>query len=157
MTVHVRLYGKADTQALAELFFDAVRMGTKEFYSREQREAWAPTVPDTVNWGRRLEEVTTFIAEQSGDIAGFMTLDNTGYIDLAFVRSNRIRQGIGSTLYQYIEEEAKQQNMPRLHTQASELAKPFFEHHGWTLLNSQTIRRNSTELTNHLMEKNLFL
>ncbi len=157
MTVHVRLYRKADTQALAELFFDAVRMGTTEIYSKKQREAWAPNVPDVISWSARLEPATTFIAEQSDDIVGYMTLDHTGYIDLAFVRSDCLRQGVGSTLYQYLEEEAKRQNLPRLHTQASELAKPFFEKHGWTLLKSQTIRRNGTDLMNHLMEKKLSL
>jgi len=49
----------------------------------------------------------------------------------------------------------RRQMRRRLHTQASEMAKPFFEKHGWILLKTQKITRENIELTNHKMEKHL--
>jgi len=37
----------------------------------------------------------------------------------------------------------------------SEMAKPFFEKHGWILVKTQKITRENVELTNHKMEKHL--
>jgi len=37
----------------------------------------------------------------------------------------------------------------------SEMAKPFFEKHGWILVKTQKITRENVELTNHKMEKRL--
>ena len=155
MAINVRLYQEADAQVLAHLFFDSVRNGTAEFYSIEQREAWARNVPDVPGWATRLALIKTFVAENAGAIAGFMTLDNTGYIDLAFVRSDFIGKGIGSTLYEYVYDEALSLGLPLLHTQASEMAKPFFEKHGWILVKTQEITHENVELTNHKMEKRL--
>ena len=155
MAINVRLYQETDTQVLAHLYFDAVRNGTIEFYSTEQREAWARDIPDVSSWTTRLARVKTFVAEKEGVIAGFMTMDNTGYIDLAFVRSDFIGKGIGSILYGRVYDEAVHLGLPLLHTQASEMAKPFFEKHGWILVKTQTINRDKIKLTNHIMEKRL--
>lgn len=155
MTTHVRRFQEADAETLARLYFDSVRHGTGRFYSAEQREAWARDVPDTQRWAARLRSITTLVAEKSDDIAGFMTLDNTGYIDLAFVRPDYIGQGVGTTLYEYLLEEARLQGVSQLHTQASEMARPFFEKLGWKLVKSQSITREGVILTNHLMETSL--
>ena len=71
MAINVRLYQETDTQVLAHLYFDAVRNGTIEFYSTEQREAWARDIPDVSSWTTRLARVKTFVAEKEGVIAGF--------------------------------------------------------------------------------------
>ena len=155
--IQVRLYRKADAQALAHLYFDSVRNGSTRYYSPEQREAWARDVPDVTSWAIRLAGTNTFVAVKSNVIAGFMTVDDTGYIDLAFVGSDFIGQGIGSRLYERVQDEAVLRNLPRLHAQASEMAKPFFEKHGWLLVKTQTITREQTGLTNHMMEKRLGL
>lgn len=155
MVTEFRLLQEKDARALAHLFFDSVRNGTTKFYSAEQRQAWARAVPEELSWATRLGQATTFVAENYGEIAGFMTIDNTGYIDLAFVRSDLTGQGIGSALFERVCDHAVRQGMSLLHTQASEMAKPFFAKHGFNLVKSQTINRENVALINHVMDKRL--
>lgn len=151
--VIVREYRESDARQLAELYFDSVRHGTRQHYSREQREAWAPSVPDPETMRPRLEAMTVFVAEDDNDVVGFMTLDETGYIDLAFVRSDRIGSGIGSRLYESIEHASRDMELERLFTHASELAKPLFEKYGWVVCAQQQVERDGVMLTNYRMEK----
>ena len=153
MDLEIRRYLESDTPQLAELFFNSVREGAAGHYSEEQRHAWAPSVPDTEKLRLRLEPIIVFVAEDRSGIVGFMTLDDTGYIDLAFVRPDRIGTGIGSLLYARVEQAAQSQDLPRLFTNASKLAKPFFEKHGWAVCKQQEVDHRGVMLTNFSMEK----
>jgi len=153
MDLKIRRYLESDTPQLAELFFNSVRDGTAGHYSEEQRRAWAPSVPDTEKLRSRLVPIIVFVAEDTSGIVGFITLDDTGYIDLAFVRPDRICTGVGSVLYEQVEQAALSQDLPRLFTNASKLAKPFFEKHGWSVRKQQEVDHRGVMLTNYRMEK----
>ena len=153
MNLTIRRYRESDAEHLAQLFFDSVRKGTTEFYTAEQRKAWAPSIPDTESLRLRLAPIIVFVAEDRSGIVGFMTLDDTGYIDLAFVRPDRIGTGIGSLLYEQVEQVSQSQGLPRLFTNASKLAKPFFEKHGWSVSKQQEVDHRGVMLTNYRMEK----
>lgn len=153
----IRSFTSKDTADCAQLFYDAVHLGTQAHYTAAQRQAWAGKVPETGEWAKRLGKQTTVLATKGQIIAGFMTLDGKGYIDLAYVAPQYAGGGIGRLLYQSIEKHAQQAQLPRLHTQASRVAKPFFEKMGWTVLAAQTNKRGSVELPNYQMEKHLLL
>lgn len=155
MALHIREYREADAEVLANLFFDSVRQGTRKFYSKEQREAWAPSVPDPDKFTSRLDKMTVLIAEDETGVVGFMTVDATGYIDLAFVRPDRIGTGVASKIYRRIEKVSKENGQARLFSDASELAKPFFEKHGWTVCRTQQVEHRGVKMTNHRMEKRI--
>jgi putative acetyltransferase len=145
----------SEADRLGVIFFDAVREGTAEFYTIEQREVWAATPPSGANWASRLAAQTTLVARKAGLPVGFMTLDTNGYIDLAFVAPGQQRQGIGRSLYARIERLARDAEMPRLHSQASHLVRGLFEQQGWEIIRAQQIERAGVTLTNFLMEKHL--
>ncbi len=152
INISVRQFTADDAEVTAQLFFDTVRNGTAAYYSEAQREAWAPTVPEIEEWRARLLAMSTFVAEENANIAGFMTLEPDGHIDLAFVRADLIGRGVGRELYNSVVKEALATNMSRLHSEASDSARPFFEKQGWTLLETQTVMHNNVALTNHRME-----
>lgn len=153
MDLCIREYRESDAKALAELYFESVRDGTKEHYSREQREAWAPSVPDSDKLRSRLAAMVVLVAVDETGIVGFMTLDETGYIDLVFVRPDRIGSGVASEIYKRIEEASQELRQERLFANASELAKPFFEKHGWVVRRTRQVERNGVTMTSHQMEK----
>ncbi len=151
----IRSFTTEDAANCAQLFYDAVHFGTQAHYTAAQRQAWAGKVPETGEWAKRLGGQTTVLAIKGQIISGFMTLDGKGYIDLAFVSPQYAGCGIGRYLYQSIEKRARQAKLARLHTQASRVAKPFFEKMGWTVISSHTNKRGSIELPNFQMEKHL--
>jgi len=99
--------------------------------------------------------MTVLVAEDDTGVVGFMTVDETGYIDLAFVRPDRIRTGVATEIYKQIEMASKENGQTRLFSNASELAKPFFERHGWTVRRTQQVERDGVKMTNYRMEKRM--
>lgn len=153
--ISVRGFLVGDTEATAQIYFDAVRLGTHDHYTENQRQAWAPRVPDGLEWRDRLTNQTTLVAECDDRVVGFMTLNDDGHIDLAFVAPAFIGKGVAKRLYDVILTEAVARGLSRLHTEASLLARPFFERQGWSVVKQQSVHTRGVFLTNFVMEKQL--
>lgn len=153
--VFVRDFELHDTEQTADVFFQAVRFGTKDFYSDKQRKAWAPQKPELSWWQTRLAKQTVKVAILDEAVIGFMTLDSDGKIDLAFVMPSAMGTGVSGKLYAAILQEAQLAGLRTLQTEASSLAQQFFKKRGWHTVQQQTIKRDNVELTNFLMELNV--
>lgn len=154
--MHVRQGKTDDIPALTGIFHRAVREGAGPGYSAEQRAAWAPAVPDAEDWTRRLADQVVFLAEHNGDILGFMSLrPGDGYIDLAFVEPGEIGRGVAFAVYTALEAHAAEAGIPRLWSNASALARRFFERQGWTVETAQTPVIRGVKLHNYRMSKPL--
>ncbi len=114
-----------DYEAIADVMFDAVRHG-RSTYSEEQRRAWVPQLRSGPDWIARLNSQLIFVAELTGNIIGFMSLADNGYIDFAFIRPSSQGTGLFRRLYQAIEELAIESGEPRLWVHASLMAQPAF-------------------------------
>jgi putative acetyltransferase len=155
MEIEIRKFEIKDAAAAAQLYFDSVRHGTGSHYNAAQRQAWAPEVPDAVAWGARLAKNITLMAVDAQGPAGFISLQHDGHLDLAFVRPDLIGQGVAKKLYLRIEEDALAIGLTTLDTDASELAKPFFERLGWQVGTTQHPVRFGVQLTTYRMIKTL--
>ncbi len=153
MNIVVRDFLEEDVPATAQIFYDAVHQGTRDFYDDSQRHAWASEVPDLERWLARLRPQTVLVAEADTRIVGFMTLTKDGCIDLAFVAPDAMGRGVATRLYEELVCVAKANGLARLWTDASHLARGFFERAGWTLVDVQTVTRAGVDLTNFRMEK----
>lgn len=132
--ISVRRFKDKDAAATARIFFDSVHLGTRAHYDEAQRRAWAPEVPDTSSWLDRLKSQTTFVAERNERVIGFMTLRPDGYIDLAYVAPDAVGTGVAKLLYDSVEAEASKMDVRRLHSEASQGARAFFERQGWSVV-----------------------
>ena len=154
-TICIRPFHKDDAVITAAIFFDAVQLGSIAPYDAAQRHAWAPEVPDCSSWLKRLKPQTVLVAVQDSKVVGFMTLRSDGNIDLAFVSPGQIGTGVAYKLYQALEAKAISIHLKKLTSDASHMARPFFERQGWRLVAEQSVARGKVFLTNFLMEKSL--
>jgi putative acetyltransferase len=134
----IRPYQPGDADALAQIFFDAVRIGAAPKYPAAELAAWAPIRPSAEVWAARLAPLTTFVAEAHQPI-GFMSLGANGYLDLAFVAPVLVY--------------AQSQALPLLTTEASRMARPFFLRMGWQDLARQTVERGGQRIENFKMQR----
>ncbi len=155
MTGPVRAMRKDDIEAATHVFFDAVHDAENTLYNEIQRAAWAPLIPDAQKWQKRLVDQHGFVIEDDQGLAGFMTMTREGMIDLAFIRPDCQRKGVGSSLYAAIEACALEHKIRQLATNASKMARPFFEKHGWHVVDEHVIERSNVTLPNYRMAKNL--
>ena len=92
-----------DYDILADVMFDAVRNGPG-VYTEEQRHAWVPLRRTGAAWIERLESQTIFVAADTDQVFGFMSLAANGYIDLAFIRPSAQGTGLFRRLYHTVED-----------------------------------------------------
>ena len=151
----IRRGDAADFDATARLYFESVRRGTVNHYTEEQRGAWAPDVPESAEWHKRMSSLKSWVAETEGRMVGFMSLSNSGHIEFAFVHPDWIGKGVAARLYERLEAHARAAGMTALDSDASLLARPFFERRDWHVVREQQPVRNGVALTNFRMEKKL--
>lgn len=153
--MEVRSYREGDAEALGEVFHRSVREGAAARYDEAQRAAWSPAPKSGEGWAARLAGGGTVVVLEEDRPVGFMSMDDVGYVDLAFVLPEAMGRGLAATLYAVLEGRARAAGLTRLTTQASLLAEPFFARHGWVVTRRQEVEIGGALLKNAWMEKRL--
>ena len=153
--ITIRPYGVSDATALTNLFRSSVREIASRDYTAAQIRAWAPHEIDAVQFGRRCEAKSTWVAELGGRVAGFSDLEPDGHIDMLYVHPNFVRLGVARALLEHIEETAQINALRRLYTETSLTARPIFEVMGFRMVVPQTLTIRGESMTNYRMEKRL--
>ncbi|MDR1465907.1 MAG: GNAT family N-acetyltransferase [Oscillospiraceae bacterium] len=151
----VRAYHSEDLPAVAAVFYDAVHSVDKTEYTKPQLDAWAPEDMDVNGWDDRLSNQYTLVAEKDGVLAGFGSMDGTGYLDLLYVRGAYQRMGAASRLLAAMETEGRCRGVPAIVTAASRAAKLFFEKRGYRVQEAQTVGCRGQRFVNFKMRKDL--
>lgn len=154
-TMDIQTYSSERAKEIADLFHHSVHAIDPSVYSPELKEAWAPTPVNYERWSERLNEKKPFLAVIENRVAGFIDLDADGHIDCTYTHPDFQGKGVASTLFEYLLEEAKSRNIKRLYVEASLIAKPFFEHRGFSVVKKNEVQRNGAFLVNFSMEKYL--
>ena len=124
----------------AEIFRSSIEELAAEDYNDEQREAWASRADDEQAFGARLAQALTLLAVIDGAVAGFASLKGADEIDMLFVDPEFARQGVGRTLVDALTKLAQARGAKRLTTEASDVAKPLFERHGFIAQKRNLVR-----------------
>jgi putative acetyltransferase len=144
-----------DTEEIMQLFYDTVHRINIRDYSQVQVDAWAPEHMDTQKWIERMQDRMTYVAEENGKVIGFAELERNGHIGCFYCHADRQNVGVGTALFNKIQLIAGNLNLPKLFTEVSITAKPFFEHMGFTAIASQEVELRGAKLINYVMEKRL--
>lgn len=131
LTPAVRPYRPEDRAACALVFYRAVREGAAAFYDQAQREAWAPSPEPDWSEPSKLERQWCWVAERGDRIVGFMSLEPSGYLDMAFVLPEEMGRGTATAVYATLLARAHDEGLGRLTVIASHLARRFFARRGW--------------------------
>lgn len=131
LSLAIRRYRPEDRAACARVFYRAVREGSAAFYDRAQREAWAPSPEPDLTEPDKLGAQLCWVAERGPGGVGFMSLESSGYLDMAFVLPEEMGRGTAAALYAVLQEKARDEGLSRLTVIASHLARRFFARRGW--------------------------
>lgn len=149
--VRVRPFETSDAAACAQLFYDAVHQLTGQFYTKEQRLAWAPEVMSESALCHRLRDQFALVAEDERGVLGFMSYHPSGELDFAYVRPDCAGKGVALQLHDGILQIAREQGAVSLRTFASELARRFFERRGWNVQERHDFEKNGVPIHNYKM------
>ncbi|CAN8142867.1 putative acetyltransferase [uncultured Thiomicrorhabdus sp.] len=155
MIFEIKNYTPNDALPIADLYRSAVHAIDDKIYSKQQKEAWAPTPPDYVFWQNRLQQKQPFVAWCDNTIVGFIELEHDGHIDCAYTHPGFQQQGVMTALYHHLEQQAKKQKIPLLYVEASKAAQQFFENRGFETVKANRVKRNGEILINFSLQKKL--
>lgn len=139
MTFQVRPYRPEDREGCWLVFYRAVREGAAGFYDEAQRAAWAPEPLPALDGHDKLLAGWTFVAERAGRVSGFMTLEPSGHLDMAFVLPEEMGQGTAGAIHAAVLAKARAEGLARLTVQASHLARRFLTRQGWTIVRAEDL------------------
>jgi putative acetyltransferase len=149
----IRCYRDNDLEALVELFTASVHEVSAAVYDTVQRHAWARVPPDCAAWRERLVGRTILVAEIDTELAGFIAWEPDGHIDLLFTSPRHVRRGVASALYRSAEQASRAAGGNTLYTEASLVARHFFERHGFVVEEAQVVNRGGVDLQRFAMRK----
>ena len=149
-----RAYETADTDMLARIFRDAVRMTAAAAYSAAQVAVWA-SLADQPKFAEGLSFGHCIVAERDGAIVGFGQLHPPECVQLLYVAPAFGRQGIASALLERLEADAIKAGVHTLNCNASHLSLLVFARAGWRLDSVETVERGSVCFERFKMSKSL--
>ncbi|MGF7160910.1 putative acetyltransferase [Rhodoligotrophos appendicifer] len=147
-----RWASQADYDTLGDVMFDAIRNGTSP-YSESQREAWLAAPNRGDEWHEKLRAQAVIVAESEDMVLGFMTLAQSGYIDLAFIRPAAQGKGLFKGLFAHIADKARENNETRLWVHASLRAEHAFRAVGFEVISREIVARAGERLERCVMER----
>ena len=145
----------ADHDAVAQLFTDSVHALGAARYDGQQRSAWAPQPPNFAGWRQRFAALNILLMDDGDRLAGFIGWADSGHIDLLFTAPGSARRGVASMLYREAEAQLAQAGVAELFTEASLVARPFFDRQGFEVTEAQTVERAGVALNRFAMRKRL--
>lgn len=149
----IRTYRKRDIPVISRLYYDTIHRVNCTDYTREQLEAWAPSIPSDDFWRNRFNRYVVYVAEQASQIVGFTEWETTGHIDCFFVHHEWQRRGVGTSLMKRVETSAGRRRIRRLFAEVSLTAKPFFLGRGFRIVRQKAAVRDGVALDQYVMEK----
>jgi putative acetyltransferase len=157
VNVAIRTYEPHDAAAVADVFYRSAREVALSDYSVDQVRAWVPARPDAARTHLRCSDgrLVLVATGEQGYVVAFIDLEPDGHIDRLFCAPEAVGQGIASQLYDAIEGAAREQRIGRLFTEASELARRFFERKGFIVLARQDKVLRGVPIHNYRMAKTL--
>lgn len=149
----IKPYDPIYANLIADTVYASVHAIDTAIYTKLQQEAWCPTPIDYLKWSKRLLESKPWVAFDGDNLAGFIELEEKGYINCLYVHPTFQNRGIATQLYDYVLNIATAQRFTELTVDASIVAMPLFKKWGFEIQRTNTIERNNVYLINYRMIK----
>lgn len=147
--VIIEEYSSEKILELWDVYFSSIRMVCSKDYSKEQIEAWAPESFDMTIFERKMSILDPFLAICDEKVVGYSDLQSDGLIDHFFVHGDFQEKGVGTRLMNAILD--KGESYPKLYSNVSHTAKPFFLKHGFSVVNVKNEEIRGALIENNLM------
>jgi putative acetyltransferase len=145
----------ADAPILADILRASIEQLTTDDYTEAQQSAWASAADDEQAFSVHLAKRLTLVATLEGSAVGFASLEEDDHVAMLYVHPAVARRGVGTMLVDALEKLSAARGTTRLTADASETARPFFEHRGYVGQRRNTVSCGGEWLVNTTMEKHL--
>ena len=153
----IRSFRSDDAERLVALVQTSIRGLGARAYSREQIAAWSSRHHEAARFEHRhaLGHRILLAVDDEDEPAAFTLYEPDGHLDMLYCHPAHAGRGLATALIHRVEAEASAAGVPRLTTEASDLARPVFENAGWTTEHRRDFALGDVPIHNWAMVRHL--
>ena len=142
-----------DQLELKKVYFDAIQSLNEKIYTKKQKRAWSSQAWDNPNFDKSITQGKGWLLIEQGKIIAFATRYPNNRISLFYCKGKFQRKGYGSKLLLKIEEEAQEEDLDSLRTEASLISYKLFLKNEWEIIRKEKIIINNIFFERYKMIK----
>ena len=146
-----------DQLELKKVYFDSIQSLDEKIYSQEQKRAWSSQAWDNPNFDKSITKGKGWLLSEKGIIVAFATRYPSNRIALFYCKGKFQRKGFGSKLLQKLEDEARNESLNSLSTEASLISYKLFLKNGWGIIRKEKVTINNIFFERYKMIKTINL
>ena len=144
-----------DQLELNKVYFDSIQSLDEKIYSKEQKIAWSSQAWVNPNFKNSITKGKGWLLSEKGIIVAFATRYPKSRIALFYCKGKFQRKGYGSKLLHKLEDEAKNEGLDSLSTEASLISYKLFLKNEWEIVRKEKVTINNIFFERYKMFKTL--
>ena len=144
---------KKDQFDLKKLYFNSIISIDERIYSQEQKRVWASQAWENKNFDLSINEGNGWLIRINEKIVAFATRYPINRISLLYCKGDSQRQGFGTLLLKKLEQEAKEEGLAYLSTEASLISYKLFLKNNWKIIRKEKITIKNIFFERYKMNK----
>ena len=142
-----------DQLELKKVYFDSIQSLDEKIYCKEQKRAWSSQAWNNPNFIKSITEGKGWLLSKNGIIIAFATRYPKTKISLFYCKGGFQRKGFGSMLLHKVEDEAKNEGLNSLSTEASLMSYELFLKNEWKIIRKEKVIINNIFFERYKMFK----
>ena len=153
----LRSFTDSDADALVEIYRRAVTEIGPRAYNPEQVAVWAKLLPSAERFAEIMNDgrVALVAVDANDRVVAFGDVEADGHIGFLYVLPDVAGTGVAKTLYDVLEAKAREQDIGKLYSEASELAKSFLLKQDFSVVERRDFEVSGVPIHNYAVEKRL--
>ncbi|MBK17038.1 MAG: GNAT family N-acetyltransferase [Prochlorococcus sp. SP3034] len=144
-----------DKSIIKSIYLDSINSIDVKIYSPQQKFAWCSQAWENPEFNNAITKGKGWIVGESSYFRGFAIRYPKNKLSLFYCRADSKRKGIGTMLLNKIEQEAKNDNISSIKTEASLISYRLLLKRDWKIIRKENIIIKNTIFNRYKMIKNL--
>ena len=144
-----------DQLELKKVYFDSIKSLDEKIYSQEQKRAWSSQSWINPNFDKSINQGKGWLLSEKGKVIAFATRYPNNRIALFYCKGKFQRKGYGSKLLQKLEDEAKEEGLDSIYTEASLISYELFLKNEWKIIRKEKVIINNIFFERYKMTKTI--
>ena len=152
--MNLRQITHKDQLDLKKVYFDAIQSIDDQIYTLDQKRAWCSQAWDNPNFEISISKGKGWLINNEEEIIAFALRYPDNKISLFYCLGKSQRKGLGTKLLNQIEEDARNEGLRFLITEASLISYKLFLKNNWEVRRKEKIIINNKLFERYKMVKN---
>jgi GNAT superfamily N-acetyltransferase len=153
--MNLRQISIKDQLELKKIYFDSIQSLDEKIYSKDQKMAWSSQAWNNPIFEKSVTQGKGFVISEQGMMVAFAIRYPSHRISLFYCKGKFQRKGYGSKLLYKLEDEAKNEGLNALSTEASLISYKLFIKNKWEIIRKEKVIINNIFFERYKMNKKL--